>query len=281
MSPGRFCPLLLVFAFVTCAQVPDNSPTLTARPKPLQFAPGPLAAIFETEFGGALALADTTPTSTSYALSQLAFGGGWYTAMYFSNPTSAALTANVKFFAGNGTPLGVPLTGIGTVTSQTIALNPNATTLLEAPNTGDLQQGWVQADLPTGLIGTGVFRQSASGRSDNEAVVLLTGVSKQQAVLTFDDNNLTTAIAIVNPSSTGATVNISVYGDDGTLIGTSSLSLGALSKTASNLKDLPGLAGVTGHRGMARFTVTSGAISVLGLRFNNGGAFTSIPVTYP
>ena len=41
-----------------------------------------------------------------------------------------------------------------------------------------------------------------------------------------------------------------------------------------------GLAGVTARRGYAKFSVTNGAVSVLGLRFN-GTAFTSIPVTYP
>lgn len=53
-------------------------------------------------------------------------------------------------------------------------------------------------------------------------------------------------------------------------------SLTAKSKTAAELRTLPGLSGMPGRRGSADFTADTGSVAVLGLRFG-GAAFTSIP----
>jgi len=275
----RLAPLFLMclISGFTCAA----EPALAAGGAHLELnSSESLTSIFSSELATELAQADTVPGSGRNALPQLAFGGGWYSALYFSNPTTAAATLTVNFFAGDGTALSVPLVGIGPVTTHTLTLNPNATAILEAPNSGVLQQGWAEAVLPAGVTGYGVFRQSAAGRSDQEAVVPLSPEGKQSALLTWDETLFTTGVAVVNPSATTATVSVSVFGDDGAAIGTSTINLVANGKTAFNLRDLPGLAGVTAKRGLAQFTVTSGAVAVLGLRFG-GSAFTSIPVTYP
>jgi len=107
-------------------------------------------------------------SGTVFALPQLAFGGGWYTAMYFTNTTDAPAIMGVKFYGPNGAALSVPLVGVGPVSSQVITLAPKATTVMEAPNTGDLQQGWAEATLPTGVTGYGVFRQTVAGRPDQD-----------------------------------------------------------------------------------------------------------------
>ncbi|MGJ5817451.1 hypothetical protein [Paludibaculum fermentans] len=240
----------------------------------------PLAMLFDSELASGLALADTVPGSTGVVLPQLAFGGGWYTAMYFSNSTNTPATVTVNFFAGDGSALTVPLVGLGPVASQSVTLNANGTTVLEAPNTGGLLQGWAEAILPPGVTGYGVFRQSVSGLPDQEAVSPLSDETKQVANLTWDETSFVTGVAAVNPSGSSTTVSVSVYGDDGSVIGTSSFDLPAHGKTAFALRDLPGLAGITARRGYAKFSVANGAVSVLGLRFN-GSAFTSIPVTYP
>ena len=101
--------------------------------------------------------------STRYTLPQLAFGGGWYTAIYFSNTTNTAATAAVKFYGPDGSPLSVPLSGVGPVSQYTLTINPNATALLEALDAGGLQQGWTEVTLPAGVIGYGVFRQTVQG----------------------------------------------------------------------------------------------------------------------
>lgn len=125
-----------------------------------------------------------------------------------------------------------------------------------------------------------VFRQSVSGRADQEAVVPFSEDSRQTAYLSWDDTALTTAMAVVNPESSATAVTIAVYGNDGAQIGTVTLNLAAHNRVAFNLRDQPGMAGVTGKRGMARLSVATGSVAGLGLRFA-GEAITSIPVSYP
>jgi hypothetical protein len=81
---------------------------------------------------------------------------------------------------------------------------------------------------------------------------------------------------MVNPSSVDATVAITVRDGTGQTIGTSSVALPSKTKSAVVLRTLPGLAGMAGNWGSADFSVTTGSVAVLGLRFN-GQALTSIP----
>lgn len=212
-------------------------------------------------------------------LGQFAFGGGWASAIYFSNTSPVALSFPVSFTGDDGKPMTVP-TIAGSL--QTITLQPGASTVIEAPNVGSLVQGYVTAYLPVGITGYGVFRQSAPGAVDQEAVVPLAGGGGQFQLLVYDDtNSLTTAAAILNPSAVATTVGITATDESGTVIGTSSVDLPPLGKLATTLRTLPGLEQIAGSRGTVHFVVTkptnfTGSVSVLGLRFN-GTAITSIP----
>jgi hypothetical protein len=198
-------------------------------------------------------------------------GGRWW---------GSPVSFQVKFVGQDGTPLNVPLMGIGPVSSRTVDLNPGATAVLEAPNVGALVQGWVEATVPAGVIGYGVFRQSAAGRADQEAVVLLTPVSSQVADLIFDDTGaLSTAVAFLNAGSQPAPVTITAYGVDGVQLGSTLMVLNPRSKQAVVLKDLSAMTGMAGKRGRVHFAASVGAVAVLGLRFG-AEAFTSLPVTH-
>jgi hypothetical protein len=112
--------------------------------------------------------------------------------------------------------------------------------------------------------------------ADQEAVAPLSNASSNQVTLTFDDTAYTTAIAIVNPSPVAGTVSITAVDNTGATIGSGMLNLPANSKTEAALRNITGLAGVAGTRGVATFSITAGNVAVLGLRFNHS-AFTSIP----
>jgi hypothetical protein len=127
------------------------------------------------------------------------------------------------------------------------------------------------------VFGYGVFRASATGQPDQEAVVPLSDAGAVSSTLTWDETSFTTSVAIVNPSSTAANVAMTVWDQNGNMIGTSSIALPPYNKTATELRTLPGLAGMLGKRGSAQFKVTTGNVAVLGLRF--GQSFTSIPTT--
>jgi hypothetical protein len=173
----------------------------------------------------------------------------------------------------------VPLLGIGSVSSRSIDLNAHSTVVLEALSGGTNQQGWAEVTLPTGAIGYAVFRQTVAGRPDQEAVVPLTPENSQTADLTYDDILFTTAVGFVNPTNVAETVTISTFDANGVATGTTQVVVNPRSKVSNTFKAIAGLGGIAGNRGRAVFSVTSGAVSVLGLRFG-GSAFTSIPVAH-
>lgn len=216
-----------------------------------------------------IAATQTTPQ----ILSQFVFGGGWYSALYFTNSSAGAVSFPVSFTSDNGTPLTVPSVG---GSSTTVNLAPQGTAIVEAPNVGTLSEGYVIATLPAGVTGYGVFRQSVPGVPDQEAVVPLASVSSASSTLTYDDTDYVTGVAIANPSALPVTVAITVWNSSGSVIGTSSIFLAAGTKTEAALRNITGLSGVAGNLGSAQFTVALGSVAVLGLRFN-GTAFTSIP----
>jgi hypothetical protein len=211
-------------------------------------------------------------------MSQFVFGGGWYSALYFSNTGVATVTFPVNFTADNGTPLlNIPLI-TGGATAVTLA--PGTSTVIEAPNIGPLSQGYASFTPPPGIIGYGVFRQTLPiilNKPDQEAVVPFSSASTTNSTLLWDDTNSVTSVAIANPSPSAVTVTITVTKSDGSLIGTVTLPpLAPNSHTAFVLHDV--VSGTAGNRGTAVFSVTSGNVAVLGLRAT-GIALTSIPTT--
>jgi hypothetical protein len=217
------------------------------------------------------------PQLIQSVLPQLAFGGGWYSALYFTNTTNAAVSFSVSFTKDDGTPLTVP--AVGGASTQ-VNVPAGGTAIVEAPNTGPLSQGYATFTLPPGVSGYGVFRQSVPGQSDQEAVVPFVPANATSSTLVWDDTSYITGVAIVNPGPVAATISITVSDNNGNAVGTYSLSLPPYQKTENALRSYSGLAGVAGLRGRAQFAATSGNVAVLGLRFN-GYAFTSIPTTQP
>jgi len=235
--------------------------------------PGSIGSIFGPGLAAQLAVADTVPIS-SFALPQVAFGGGWYTGIYFNNRTSDPLSASVFFFDANGLPLPVPAIG----SSTTVTLPPAGTAIVEAPNNGALQQGWARVDAPDGMVGYGVFRFTVPGQPSqlSEGVSPFVGTSTTFSSLIFDDTAYVTSVAFANPSGVSASINIRAISAAGQVIGTATQTLGPGARTAIVLRNVAGLESVAGQRGAVEFSATTGAVSVLGLRFNNL-TFTSIP----
>jgi hypothetical protein len=245
-------------------------------------------------FAAVVAVAQTPPPVTSYAFPQLAFGGGWYSAIYLNNQTNGALTANLAFFDQNGQPLLTPLlassvfgsplaSGLSnpdTVTVSTVSLPPLSTTIIEVIDNGSLQQGWVRVNAPAGIVGYEVFRFTLSVPGQpplvSEGLTPFASTSTTSASLIYDDTTYVTAVALANPSGATATINIKALNAAGQVIATGSEVLGPHAQIAKVLRTIPGMAAVAGQRGSVQFTTTTGAFSVLGLRFNNL-VFTSIP----
>jgi hypothetical protein len=263
----------------TAFTLATNIPAVAGQRGSVEFSvPSGANSVLGLRFGGeaftSIPAAESIPSAASTRiLPQFAFGGGFYTAIYLHNTGTSTAAVNVSFFSNDGSPLSVPALG-GAATTANVAAG--GVSLLEAPNNGALQQGWARIELPAGVIGYGVFRQSVNGRADQEAVVPFASSSSAHATLIFDDAGLTTAIALANPTDTPVTVTATAKSTSGAVFGTSTVNLPARGKTAFTLASSIGAAG--GQRGSVDFTVSSGAVGVLGLRFG-GEAFTSIPAT--
>jgi hypothetical protein len=80
---------------------------------------------------GAWSVQVTGSSSINAVLPQFAFGGGWYSALYFTNFSNTAVSFPVSFVADNGTPLRVPSVG---GSSTTVSLSPRGTAIIEALN---------------------------------------------------------------------------------------------------------------------------------------------------
>jgi len=234
---------------------------------------GQSALFLETDAGTTVSGTAQSQSVVPSVLPQFVSGGGWYSALYFTNTGNSAVSFPVNFVGDDGTPLSVPAVG---GSSTVVNLAPHGTASIQSANIGPVSQGYASVSLPVGVVGYGLFHLSNPGVPDQEAVVPLSNASSTTSTLTWDDTSFVTAVGIVNPSSIATTVTIVLRDGGGGTIGTSSVFLPAKNKTAVVLRDLPGLGAMVGNRGSADFTVATGNVAVLGLRFI-GSAFTSIP----
>ncbi len=245
---------------------------------PLALAISPSGSIYIADgFNNRVRLLTPAPSTSNFntVLPQPAFGGGWYTALYFTNLNGSSVSFAVNFVAGDGTTLDIPSLG----SSAQVNLAARGTAIIEVPNTGNLAEGYVTAQLPSGVTGYGVFRFTPQGAPvGQEAVVPLSGVTATTSTMIFDETSYTTGVAVVGVGSAAVTVNVTAYGTGGNTIGTGSIQLAANGKTAVLLKDIPGLGGVAGQRGSVDFSVSGANVAALGIRYN-GQAFTSIPTS--
>ncbi|GIU78462.1 MAG: hypothetical protein KatS3mg005_1700 [Bryobacteraceae bacterium] len=209
-------------------------------------------------------------------LPQMAFGvstelGAWTTELYLHNLTGSTVSAAVSFFAEDGSPLSVPKWG----PAANITLAPRGVAQVDLVSSGPLVQGSIHLDLPEGVTGYGVFRQSSAGLNPQEGVIPFSSSTSAQSTIVFDETTYVTAIAIANPGSAPVTVTASARDAAGNALGSFTLNLGPKQRSAFVLRDRPELSSLAGKRGSVEFRAAGGALSVLGLRFN-GLAFTSI-----
>ena len=227
------------------------------------------------------------------SLAHYASGGIWDTTLTLVNTTAAPKTAQWNFFDDSGAAqpltLTLPAPGPSGVSGTTLqrTLSPGALLTVNGSNSASSQelQGGAQLLSTGGIDGFGVFRGTFKSGNVQEAVVPLETRGAASYLVPFDNTHgYFNGVAIAN--LTTAAVNIAVTmrdGISGSVVGTRLFSLPASGHTAFLLNDPAlGYAETANITGTLQFTTASGGqISVLGLRFNLGGAFTSIPVIVP
>jgi hypothetical protein len=219
------------------------------------------------------------------SMAHLASAGLWKTIFTLVNTGTTSATARLNFFDDNGNPLALPLTFPQTsstaqlpVTTLDRTLGAGATLIIEStgPDTQTTQVGWAQLLTNGSVNGFAVFRQTVPS-GQHEAVVPLETRTAGAYVLSFDNTSgFVTGVAMANASTQAANIAVTIKDDNGTVIQSNTIALPALGHSAFDLTiRLP----VTAQRrGTVEFqTPAGGQISVLGIRFNPAGTFSTVP----
>lgn len=221
----------------------------------------------------------TVIDTSASILPQLAFGGGWQTSLLFANTNDAASSVQVNFLSTGGQALLVPASGLGSVSSSTLAIAGRATTALQLTNSGSGTQGWAEAVMPSGVMGYALYRWAVAGRDDQEALVPFTSQTSSSGLFVFDETSGITAFAFANPSTQAGVITVTSYQAEGSAIGSATVAVEARSRMVGFLRNLNGLGGMAGTRGYATLAASNGVLCALALRFVSSG-FTSIPIVY-
>lgn len=209
----------------------------------------------------------------SRVLPQFVFGQGFISTLAFANTRETSATVRVNFYTPEGAAL--PVNGNA---SRLLTLAPKGSAFIRADDTGPTTQGWALIDLPDGVIGHGVFRQRVPGRIDQEAVVMLSRTDSKLERIVYDQTaGLDTALVLLNTSNIDALVVVRIRDENGALLATLNRTLQPRQRTTIDFRTEPVLGIVQGKRGLAEFEVGGASVAVLALRFDDAGAFTSVP----
>ena len=143
--------------------------------------------------------------------------------------------------------------------------------IIETPGTaGDLLDGWAEVTTTSSIAGTTIFRYRGP-TGDSEAGVQISSTVGNTFVAPFDyTQGFLTGLSVVNQSAPDALSVTAVYRDeDGAIVYTESIPLARRGRQAFMVP-----AAVKGRRGTVE--LTGSGITVLGLRFNPTGSFTSV-----
>ncbi len=214
------------------------------------------------------------------AIPQVADGNGWKTVITLVNTDSVPAPFTVKFWQQDGTPLVLPLAGIGSVSeySDTIPLGGTRTlqTLGLSPTTS---QGWAELAAQGAVGGTAIFRRE-SPDSSSEAVVTFAPSLGSGFLLPFDNlNSYQTGLAVVNTGESQSSISLSFHDENGDVITSDSISLSPHGSKAFVLQiNYPQL---FNRRGIVVCSSTGSSLSAVGLRFSPSGSFTSFQPQVP
>jgi hypothetical protein len=219
------------------------------------------------------------------ALSHIAAGGGWTTAITLLNTSAAPVPVTVAFHGDDGSAWSLPVTITQQGVTQTsvaasvnAVVNPNATLLI---STGDQLTstlvGWADVQSSGSLGGYAIFRSTPGTGPPSEGTSPLQTQFLSTITLPYDNTSgFLMGVALANLSTASATITATIWDDSGNQLGTRTFTIGGNGHAAFILPNQLPL--TAGKRGIVRFqSGFAGGITGLGLRFSPFGTFTSIP----
>lgn len=215
-----------------------------------------------------------------YSLPQIADGGPFKTSITLVNNDTTPAYVTVKFYKSEPTthqttPWNPVMENNDKVENIVIPVNASWTVQTAAAEAA-VSSGWAEVVCKEKISGLAVYRQTQPGGQFQEAAVPLNSTLMQRSLLPFDNTSgFVTSMAIINVSASEvAKVRVAFRDEQGRIIKVDKLpDLPAHGHYAFTLPSQWSY--IDGKRGTADFWATSGQISLLGLRFNPTGAFTS------
>lgn len=216
--------------------------------------------------------------------------GSWKTTLVFTNLSSAGAAVTARWYASNGTPLQLPVTGGGILTEIRVGMPPYGTARVEFDEEAvPLSVGWVDVTSTTSIRGQGLYRVRAPGRAAYEAAVPLLvrepstclvplpqSTSLSPGVLVLPYNNTggyVTSVAFANTTSEARTLILEAVNDYGKSVFTTTINMAAREHRAFATTDYPALRNTWG---VLRVLENPAAFSGIAFLFNPDGPFTTL-----
>jgi len=226
------------------------------------------------------------PNPTNPVIAQIAVGVDWKTRIVLVNTTDTAQNFTLRFRQTEGVDWSLALDRVGPNPASLPASSAisgtippfSAYTYQTRPQT-NLAVGFAELTAGLGIQGQAIFQQTLINGPVYEAASPMEIGAKRFLVpfdnVTASNRPTTTSMAIVNPSTTAASVQVQIRDESGQTLGTKSFTLNPGQHTADTLAGMLG-AMVNEKRGTAEFTMTGPGVNALGLRFR--GPFTSFAI---
>lgn len=206
---------------------------------------------------------------------QVADGGGWRTTFVLANAGNQPAPFAAVFKKADGSTLSLPVPGLGRRDEYADIIPVGGVRILETEGTSNpIVDGWAEVVSKGAIAGTVVFAQKGMSNSNSEGTVQLVPPLGEPVVLPFDNTQgFLTALALLNESdSENSLVTVTVRDEFGQRLSTEYLQLQVLTRQVSFLTSL--YPSTADRRGTAEFQGVR--VSMIGLRFNPMGSFTSM-----
>lgn len=214
-------------------------------------------------------------------IAQVADGGSWSTTIVLTNTSRSTLPVSLTFRRSIPGGAGATVSWNPPVREDhpsSINIPGGSTIFLQTAGTAqEVSQGYAELTADESIEAYAIFTARAAGRmQDGTATAVM---PSGRLLVPFDNTTgLVTAMAIVNPGESAASISVNLRTATGTISRSAAIELPAQGHVAVVMPTL--FPEIAGQSGLAEFYAPSGTIAFLALRFSDSGAFASAPAYF-
>jgi hypothetical protein len=215
-------------------------------------------------------------------IAQVADGGSWSTTLVLTNTSRSTLPASLTFRSSIPGGQGATVSWNPPLREDFPTSNFNipggSTIFLQTTGTAqEVSQGFAELTADESIEAYAIFTQRVQGKMQDGTATAVTPTGR--LLVPFDNTTgLVTAMAIVNPGESAASISVNLRTASGTISKSAAIDLPARGHIAVVMPTL--FPETAGKRGLAEFQAPTGSIAFLALRFCDTGAFASAPAYF-